>query len=1094
MKSTSGISIIRSPRGAERLRAAREWIAASADGRREVVLIAAHPDAADDLVRNIAASRGALAGVHRLTLGRIVAMLAAGQMASEGLAPATALAAEAVAARAVFQLKPSGRLAWFEPVIDRPGFPRALARSLAELRLNGITADALEGLDRIGPPLAALLTQFEAELAGAHLADRAAMLAMAIAAASAPDYRFKQLPLALIDLTIESGRERDLIAALVASAPRVLATVPEGDDRTISALRAILGDTCVTIAAAAAVAGATALARLQGHLFAGAAPPEAPLDDSVTLISAAGEMQECVEIARRIRAETARGVPFDRIAVVLHAPGRYVAHLEEALARAAIPAYFVRGASRPEPGGRALLTLLACAADNLSARCFAEYLSLAQIREPGAAGDSDMAAAFVLPDDEIGVLTAIDTGEAGETRAGECDPVPVVEAEARAPWRWEKLLVDAAVIGSRERWDRRLAGLDAELRLRRSQFDDDDPRVSGLDRQILDLAHLRASALPVIEALASSPCAATWSEWLTYLRGLTVNFIRDREPVLAVLAELAPMGPVGPIGLDEVRMVLGERLGRLERPRPRRRYGAVVVAPPAMMRGMEFDATIVPGLVERVFPRKLVEDPLLPDSARRQLNRSLALQADRAAAERLALRLAIGAAAKRTTLSYPRVDLDQGRPRVPSFYALEVLRAAEGRLPGFDELARRAAGDRPTRLGWPAPANSADAIDDAEFDLAVLDKLIDADPTTTAGAAHYLLEANPHLGRALRARARRWLRRWTPNDGLIDPSPSEKAALARHQLDARSYSPTALQNFAACPYRFFLQAIHRLEPREEAEAIEVIDPLTRGALFHEVQFELLTELRAKSRLPVTEASLDGAYAALEHTLDAVAARYRDELAPAIERVWIDGIDSIRADLREWLRRVASDPEGWRPERFELAFGLADREHADPASSADPVALTAGLTVRGSIDLVERGEGGALRVTDHKTGRVRAARGVVIGGGKVLQPLIYALAAERILGAPVGFGRLYYCTAAGGYEERVVPIDGAARAAGASFTAVIKRALADGFLPAAPGERECVYCDYRRVCGPYEEMRVKHKSAGKQVADRLADLTALRAMP
>ena len=75
--------------------------------------------------------------------------------------------------------------------------------------------------------------------------------------------------------------------------------------------------------------------------------------------------------------------------------------------------------------------------------------------------------------------------------------------------------------------------------------------------------------------------------------------------------------------------------------------------------------------------------------------------------------------------------------------------------------------------------------------------------------------------------------------------------LARHQFAARSYSATALQNYAACPYRFFLQAIHRLEPREEPEAIELIDPLTRGALFHEVQFDLLSALRERHMLPVT---------------------------------------------------------------------------------------------------------------------------------------------------------------------------------------------------------------------------------------------------
>jgi ATP-dependent helicase/nuclease subunit B len=39
--------------------------------------------------------------------------------------------------------------------------------------------------------------------------------------------------------------------------------------------------------------------------------------------------------------------------------------------------------------------------------------------------------------------------------------------------------------------------------------------------------------------------------------------------------------------------------------------------------------------------------------------------------------------------SYPRIDLDQARPRVPSFYALEAVRSVEGRLPDFAELARR---------------------------------------------------------------------------------------------------------------------------------------------------------------------------------------------------------------------------------------------------------------------------------------------------------------------------------------------------------------------------------------------------------------------
>ena len=196
-------------------------------------------------------------------------------------------------------------------------------------------------------------------------------------------------------------------------------------------------------------------------------------------------------------------------------------------------------------------------------------------------------------------------------------------------------------------------------------------------------------ALPQISALAALPSQAAWGEWLAHLRALTALAVRDSIPVLAALAELEPMAPVGPVGLDEVRQVLAGRLGRLEAPAPRRRYGAVFVAPAQDLRGLDFDVVFVPGLAERVFPKKLVEDPILPDAARVRLGRDLELQQDRVAAERLALRLAAGAARGRVMFSYPRVDLDQGRPRVPSFYALEVLRAAEGQLPGFDELATR---------------------------------------------------------------------------------------------------------------------------------------------------------------------------------------------------------------------------------------------------------------------------------------------------------------------------------------------------------------------------------------------------------------------
>ena len=762
------------------------------------------------------------------------------------------------------------------------------------------------------------------------------------------------------------------------------------------------------------------------------------------------------------------------------------------------------------------------------------------------------------------------------------EAIAVIEGNLRAPARWERLLVDSAVIGGKDRWARRLQGLANELLLRMEETEpEEEARVESIKRQLSDLEALRAYALPLIDRLASLPDRANWGEWLAHLRELAVNALRAPEGVLATLADLEPMGRVGPVDLHEVQLVLGPRLHDLGVKPPPRRYGSVFVGSVDSARGLSFQVVFIPGLAERVFPRKIIEDPILPDEQRRDTaTAGLTTRRDRVELERLALRIALGSARERAYLSYPRIDVQQSRPRVPSFYALEALRAAEGTLPGFEEIAARAESTTRARLGWPAPERPEAAIDEAEYDLALLASLVEANDEGATGRAHYLLTANSHLARALRARSRRWLRRWTQNDGLVDPDELARQSIANHQFSARSFSATALQNYASCPYRFFLSAILRLELRQEPAAIEVIDPLTRGSLFHETQFEVLTALKAAGLLPLRvgaslrgrpvdgeeertvdreEGPLDGeegrpsrreegrtvdreegwpldgeegwssrreegrtldreegwpldgeegrpsrreegrprsdapttAFELVDRALDRLAREYEDRLAPAIPRVWQDGINSIRADLREWLRRMADTDDGWVPDKFELSFGLTDRgpRDSDPDSVSDPVEIIGDLKLRGSIDLVERHASGKYRVTDHKTGKARAEKDTIVGGGKYLQPLLYALAAQKVLNQRVESGRLYYCTADGGYAERVVPLDEFNLQTVTSVLTTIRQSLADAFLPAAPEEGACGWCDFLAVCGGLEEIRTRNKPG-----DRLVQLKRIRELP
>jgi ATP-dependent helicase/nuclease subunit B len=549
------------------------------------------------------------------------------------------------------------------------------------------------------------------------------------------------------------------------------------------------------------------------------------------------------------------------------------------------------------------------------------------------------------------------------------------------------------------------------------------------------------------------------------------------------------MGAVGPIDLHEVQLVLGPRLHDLRVKPKSRRYGSVFVGPISAARGLSFQVVFVPGLAERMFPRKIVEDPILPDKQRAETDPvGLITRRDQLEFERLALRIAVGSAKERAYLSYPRVDVQQSRPRVPSFYALEALRAAEGVLPGFEEIAARAETNVRARLGWPAPDKPDAAIDEAEYDLALLASLVDATDEEVTGRAHYLLTANAHLARALRGRSRRWLRRWTPNDGLVDPDELAREAIASHQFSSRSFSATALQHFASCPYRFYLSAILRLDLRQEPAPIEAIDPLTRGSLFHETQFEVLTGLREMGLLPLQEAAISNAFALVDQSLERLAGEYEDKFAPAIPRVWEDGINSIRADLREWLRRMSNNYDGWVPDKFELSFGLSDRgpRSSDPESIDDPVEILGDLQLRGSVDLVERHVSGNFRVTDHKTGKARAPKSTVVGGGKYLQPLLYALACKKLLDQPVEAGRLYYCTADGGFEERVVPLNEESIQTLTPVLIAVRQGLADPFLPAAPEKGGCDWCDYLAVCGSFEEVRTKNKPK-----DRLVELKRIR---
>lgn len=689
-------------------------------------------------------------------------------------------------------------------------------------------------------------------------------------------------------------------------------------------------------------------------------------DGSVEIFSTSGEALECVEIARRIGRSD---VPFDETAILLRSPERHQPLVIEALRRAGIPAHCTHGASRPDAAGRSFLALLHCAEEGLSASRFAEHLSL-----------------------------------------------------GRAPALWERLLVDAAVIGGADRWRTRLRGLRAEL----EQKYREEPE-EWIERRVASLDNLAELALPVIDRLESLPKQATWGEWIDALEELAVTTVDEPESVLALLEDLRPMSDIGPVGLREVLRVLAPRLGTLRTPPKEARYGKVWVGGIEEARGMAFRQVFVPGVNEGLFPRPPAEDPLLWQSQREALG--IELRPD----DSELLRIAVACGSEKLSLSFSRLDLLTGRERVPSFYAFAMHRRGGGADLDVRQFEERARAETETKIGWPAPNDPADAIDEAEFDLATL-------APRAVGSGQYLKRLPGRAVDALRSRWVRWHRPWKAADGLfVEEIGSD--ALKPYLLTERAWSASALQQYARCPYRFALHGIFGLRPAERPGAIQRLDPATRGQIYHEVQYELM----------------QGGRRDLDAVLCEVAAKWKERLAPAIPQVWESEMQALRADLHGWLERRSDD---WAPIAAEMEFETA---------------IEGGARLKGAIDLVERHGNGTLRVVDHKTGKPPEPRPEMVGGGETLQPALYAMAVESTRGDAVECGRLYYATVAQNYAVIDVPMNEWTRRRALQVLATIDGALRDGFLPAAPRKDGCKRCEYLPVCGPYEEERVAIKS-------------------
>jgi len=383
-----------------------------------------------------------------------------------------------------------------------------------------------------------------------------------------------------------------------------------------------------------------------------------------------------------------------------------------------------------------------------------------------------------------------------------------------------------------------------------------------------------------------------------------------------------------------------ELLERLELPRRVRASGdRVLLADPLAIRARRFEAVLVCGLGEGLFPLPGAGDPFLSDERRRELAiaSGLALGGveDALARERYLLYACVSRATKRVVLSWCSSD-EEGNVALPSPFISDVRELFVPEW--FERRCQRLLAD----VVWPP----AQAPTERERERA---------RAATRGANG---EAGPMRYE------------------LTEP------ALA-HVRHVRVVSGNALETYSDCPMRWLVEselAPKRLEPEPE--------PLARGSYVHNVLQDVLDRLGG----PITTDSLPDA----TRLLDEVMAELPEEILPGRPPgVREAARRSMAADLRRYFATEARGACGFEPRWLELRFGFEEEQ-----ASLPPLVLRRDdqqVVVRGAVDRVDS-DGERAIVRDYKTGRVRPEyQGARWEEDRRLQVALYMIAVRELLG-------------------------------------------------------------------------------------------------
>jgi ATP-dependent helicase/nuclease subunit B len=222
-------------------------------------------------------------------------------------------------------------------------------------------------------------------------------------------------------------------------------------------------------------------------------------------------------------------------------------------------------------------------------------------------------------------------------------------------------------------------------------------------------------------------------------------------------------------------------------------------------------------------------------------------------------------------------------------------------------------------------------------------------------------------------------------NGRLRPGPLQLDPVLERMREIKLFGPSTLEEYATCPYRWFIQ--HELRPQPIGPEAE---PLTSGQIAHKVLEALYENPPAPGGRPTPETLGEWRRAARELISEKGEKRLPRDLsdtAAALHR--IEGL------VLAFLADEAATATAFTPAHTEAAFGFEESEKG-------PLPLASG-GVHGQIDRIDLGPGGEALVQDYKSGgKVDGGAGMLEKRGK-LQLQLYMLAARELWGHDLAGG-------------------------------------------------------------------------------------------